>query len=181
MKYSILKVSLFVGILTLSLQGAGQTKYYSDKKESYIEYSMNHPLHSWTGKSSDFTSVIVADETKTKISQVAVSAKISSFDSKNANRDSHAIEVLEAIKYPSVTFASSSVVPSGQKLTVTGALTFHGVTRTITFEATELKKGNSVEISGAFAVNMTDYKIERPSLMGFPTEDEIKISFKAVY
>jgi polyisoprenoid-binding protein YceI len=181
MKNLILYVSLMVVTATLSSRIQAQTKFYSDKKASYIEYAMKHPLHSWTGKSSDFTSVIVADETKTKISQVAVSVKISSFDSKNANRDSHTIEATDAIKYPSITFASSSITQAGDKLTVTGALTFHGVTHTITFEATEKKVGSSVEVSGAFSVNMTDYKIERPSLMGFPTEDEIKLDFKAIY
>ena len=180
MKQFLFSLALILG--AISVMGQAQVKYFSDKNKSTIEYSMNHPLHSWTGVSSDFTSVILANEAKTEISQVAVSAKISTFDSKNANRDSHTMEVTEALKYPSVTFASTAIAKDGEnKLQVSGVLTFHGVNKNITFEAEQKNNGKSLEINGGFTIKMTDYNIERPSLMGIAADDDIKIKFKVIF
>ena len=58
---------------------------------------MSHPFHDWTGKSNKLNSAIICLPNKDSISQVAVSVNISSFDSENSNRDSHVIEVTEAV------------------------------------------------------------------------------------
>jgi polyisoprenoid-binding protein YceI len=157
------------------------TKLYNDKKKSEITYTMTHPLHEWTGESDAVTSVIMVDAGKDNISQVAVSAKISSFDSKNANRDSHMIEATDAIKYPSVTFASKSITKDGNTLKIKGNLTFHGVTKSISFDAKVKKSGDNLTVTGDFPVKMTDYKIDPPALMGIATKDEFHIDFKIVF
>ncbi len=181
-----MKRALFLMIVFLlgisAVSQAQQVKVFSDKKQSFLRYAMNHPLHSWTGESKDFTSVILTDEKKSEITQVAVSCKISTFDSGNANRDSHMIEVTEAIKYPVITFASTSITRKADgKLEVAGKLTFHGVTKEISFEAEQKHLGNSLEVKGAFTVQMTAFKIEKPSLMGISTDDDIKIDFNVVF
>jgi polyisoprenoid-binding protein YceI len=172
---------VLLSLMPVFLPAQDKVKFYSDKKNSYIQYSMSHPLHSWTGKCTDFTSVILADGQKSIISQVAVSAKISAFDSKNANRDSHTMEVTEAIKYPSINFASTSIKQDGEKLKVEGVLTFHGVNKNISFEAIRKNDGKLIEVDGGFSIKMTDYNIDRPSMMGMAADDEIKIEFKAEY
>ncbi len=156
-------------------------KIFCDKSNSSITYAMNHMLHSWTGTSKDINSVILTDEAKETISQVAVSVKISTFDSKNANRDSHMMEATDAIKYPSITFSSTSVKQEGNKLSVEGTLNFHGVNKAISFEAEETKNKNKTEITGGFDVKMTDFNIEKPTLMGVATDDDIKITFDVLY
>lgn len=178
----IIYLSLIVFFLGLQTTVLAQVKFYNDKTQSTITYSMNHMLHAWTGTSSDFTAVIVANEDKTEITQVAVSAKISTFDSQNSNRDSHMMEVTEAIKFPAVNFAGKSITAiDNNKFTVSGKLIFHGITRDISFEAQQKKNGKSLEITGGFVIKMTDYEIERPSLMGIATDDEIKMEFKVVF
>lgn len=178
----IIYFSLIVAFLGLQSAVQAQVKFYNDKSQSTITYSMNHILHSWTGTSSDFTAVIVANEDKSEITQVAVSAKISTFDSQNSNRDSHMMEVTEAIKYPAVNFAGKSITAIDKnKFEVSGKIIFHGITRDISFEATQKKSGKSLEVIGGFTIKMTDFEIERPSLMGIATDDEIKINFKVVF
>lgn len=172
---------LLVG-LSCVLRAQKQEKIFSDKEQSFLRYSMKHPLHLWTAESTDFTSVILWNTETSAITQVAVSCKISTFDSKNANRDSHMMEVTEAIRYPNVTFASTAItVSAGNKLLVTGKLTFHGVSKDISFEAEQKRAGKTMEVTGAFSVLMTDYKIEKPSLMGIAAEDEINLDFKVVF
>ena len=173
--------SLIVLCSGVSLQDSKQIKVFNDKKKSEITYAMRHPLHSWTAESKSVTSVIVCDEQKQNISQVAVSAPVSSFDSQNANRDSHAIEVTEALKYPNITFESTAIQQQGDSLQVTGTLTFHGVKRPISFHAARQETHQQLEVTGGFRVTMTEFGIEPPSLMGIDTEDHIDIHFDVFY
>ena len=162
-------------------QVSNQKKIFADKKRSEIIYAMDHPLHSWTGVSKDVNSVILIDPNSGIISQVAVSVKIASFDSKNANRDSHTIEVTEAIKYPLIKFNSSQIKQDGNKLTVSGTLNFHGVNQPITFVAEKKNIGSNIEVTGGFSIKMTQFKVDPPSLMGISTDDEIKLTFKVLF
>lgn len=181
MKKLIISAAFVLSGILAYTQEAPFIKLYSDKKLSTITYSMIHPLHAWTGESKEVTSIILSDESRSLITKVAVSVKVASFDSQNANRDSHAIEVLESLKYPTVSFSSTTIKQEGEKYIITGVLTFHGVSQTISFEAGKTMFNNKVEVTGGFSIKMSQYKIVPPSLMGIVTEDDIKISFKMVY
>ena len=175
------KVALIVFIFMIVKTYCQQTKFYLDKKKSFITYTMHHPLHDWNGICKDFNSVLVADSQKNNISQIAVSAKLSNFDSKNANRDSHMIEVAEGLKFPNVTFTSSEIERNGNKLNIKGKVNFHGVSKNINFEANQRNFEGKVEILGSFTIKMSQFNITPPSLMGMQTDDEFKIDFVATY
>ncbi len=177
------KSGLFLAILLLTLQGFGQTKVKVNgiKEESFLTYSMNHPLHAWTGTSKEVNSILLTDDARTTIYQVAVSAKVSTFDSKNANRDSHMMEVTEALKYPNVTFVSTEVTLEGDDFKAAGTLTFHGIAQPVSLQGKLTREGTKLTFSGEFKLKMTAFKIDPPSLMGISTDDEFKLEFKAVY
>lgn len=158
-----------------------QMKVYADKTKSTITYSMHHILHSWDGVSKDVNSIIVTDVKRSEISQVAVSVKVLSFDSKNANRDSHMMEATEAIKYPTISFSGNSIRQDGDTLQASGTLTFHGVSKPITIKAEKKIINKKTEITGSFSIKMTDFDIDPPSLMGVATDDDIKLSFDMFY
>jgi polyisoprenoid-binding protein YceI len=182
MKRQIIFIGIMIVFNTLiKAQETSPIKLYCDKKQSTISYSMNHPLHSWTGESTDITSVIVTDENRNIINQVAVLVKISSFDSKNANRDSHAMEVTEALKYPSLSFTSTSIKQVGNKLAVSGILNFHGINQLISFEAEKNTINSKAQVRGSFNIKMTQFKIDPPTLLGLATDDDIKVSFNLIY
>jgi polyisoprenoid-binding protein YceI len=178
-------MNIFMAIALLNTFARAQDKplikVYCDKKLSTISYSMHHPLHSWTGVSKDITSIIVTDENRIQVNNVAVVVKISSFDSQNANRDSHLMEVTEALKYPTVSFTSNSIKQEGNKLIVSGTLIFHGVSQLISFDAEKKINNNKAEITGGFTVNMTQFNIDPPSLLGIATDDDIEVTFKTIY
>ena len=174
-------IMLVFAINSTTIAQEAPLKLTADKSLSVLTYAMNHPMHAWIGESKSFTAVILCDKNKQKISKVAVSVKVASFDSQNANRDSHTIEVTEGLKFPSVTFSSETVVQNGEKLTVTGILTFHGIKKRITFEALQKTVAGKLEVSGGFIFKMTDFKIDPPTLLGVAADDEIKITFKTVY
>ena len=166
-----------VAITATSGFAQATSKMMSDTGKSYVEYFMSHPLHDWEGTSKDVKGVIVVDNKTKEIKQTAIAIKVSTFDSHNANRDSHMMEATDAIKFPDVTFTSNSIQKNDQgQETVTGNLTFHGVTHAITVPI-DVKTDNNgeMEVTGNFAVKMTDYKIDPPSLLGMAADDNIKL------
>ncbi len=161
---------------------SAKRKLMADKKASTITYAMRHPMHSWEGVSREVTAAIVFDDETKKVETVAVVAKVASFDSQNANRDSHAIESMEGIKYPNVTFSSQQVQDDGAgKLTVTGNLAFHGITKSITIPVTRKMSGGMTIYEGSFDLKLTDFKVEKPTLMMVPVEDELKLKFSLAF
>ncbi len=168
-------------VLVISVFAQNKVKVSNVKEESSITYAMNHPLHAWTGESKEINSVILTDDARSTIFQVAVSAKVSTFDSKNANRDSHMMEATEALKYPNVTFVSSSVTLEGGDFTSTGTMTFHGISQPVALKGKFTKEGNKLTFTGNFQLKMTQFKIDPPSLMGISTNDDFKLDFKVVY
>jgi polyisoprenoid-binding protein YceI len=91
------------------------------------------------------------------------------------------MEVIDAISYPYVKFNSSSVTTTANSIKVTGKLFFHGVTKDLTFEAIPKWEGNKLTVTGKFQISLTEYKVERPSLLLVPVNDELKFSFNQVF
>lgn len=178
---NIIPVILVLLSFSLFAQDANKVKLICDKSQSTITYAMNHPLHAWTGVCKEVNSIILMDEKLENIWQVAVSVRLSTFDSKNANRDSHMMEVTDAIKYPNVTFTSSAIKLDGTNFEATGNITFHGVSQPTKIRGKLTKGSNSVEATGEFTLKLTQFNIEPPSLMAIPTDDDFKLSFKVVY
>jgi polyisoprenoid-binding protein YceI len=168
-------------VLVVSVFAQNKIKVNAVKEESSITYSMKHPLHEWTGESKEVNSILLMDEAKTFVYQVAVSAKLASFDSKNANRDSHMMEVTEALKFPNVTYTSTSVNFDGNDFTSSGNLTFHGVSQPVALKGKMVREGNKLIFTGDFNLKMTQFKVDPPSLMGISTNDDFKLDFKVVY
>lgn len=173
-----MKISLILTILFLGSSFPLPSVSMRAKKEtSEITYSASHSLHDWTGVNKEVNAVIVLEDSGSTIQKVAVSALVADFDSQNSNRDSHALEVLESIKYPKVQFVSTSISQQNEQLVVSGNLTFHGITKPIQFKANSKKKENGIVVEGEIPISLEEYKVERPSFMLVKTEDIIKINF----
>ena len=158
-----------------------QTKGPLDKTKSSITYSMNHMLHAWDGTSRDLNGVVVVGADN-KIEKVAIATKVSAFDSENSNRDAHLLEVVEALKYPNISFYSTSITESKKgELDVKGVLQFHGVNKEISFKANATQVKNNVQVTGNFIFLLEDFKIERPSFMLKQVDNEVKVKFDVLY
>lgn len=181
---NLIRYSLWLafGLLCAFVGPMAKRKLLADKALSTITYSARHPLHKWEGVSHDVNCALIYNDETKQPETVAVSLKVVSFDSDNNNRDSHAIEVLEGLKYPNVTFVSSDIKASENgALTAKGTLTFHGVAKPATLQAVRKDAGGKMTITGEFPVNMSDHNIERPSLMGLKTEDAMILRFNVVF
>jgi polyisoprenoid-binding protein YceI len=178
-----MKIVLCVLIIALFSFGfiVDKTNLKADKTQSYITYHCIHSLHEWTGVNKNIDCVMIYSETTDVIEKVAALGKISDFDSGNPNRDAHAAEVLEAIQYPKITFSSTTIVTNGNNLKVTGNLTFHNVTKPVTFDAVRENKDKQISVKGSFSILLTDYKIDRPSFMLMKVEDKMDLTFVMIF
>lgn len=156
-------------------------KLFSNKASSWISYEGKHPLHSWKAVCREVDCVVTYDEDEAKLETVAISAKVMAFDSRNTNRDSHALEALEALTYPKINFTSAQLSRSESNLIINGSLNFHGITKPLTINAKTYTEGNVIRVEGAFPVTLSEFKVDRPSLLFVKIEDEIKINFSFTF
>jgi polyisoprenoid-binding protein YceI len=176
-----LRLILLLSILIAEGAFAQTVAVDAIKKETSITYRIVHPLHHIEATSRDVASRVALDPGKKEITNVTAQADVTTFDSGNSNRDSHAMEVIDAISYPDVMFTSTSVRQEGDSVAVTGKLTFHGVTQDVVIHAASKWSSNRLEIQGSFDVSLTAFKIERPALMLIPVEDKLSFTLNAVY
>ncbi len=151
------------------------------KNESSVTYTMTHPLHTFDAVSKDVYYRAEIDAVKKEIKKVSAQVDVTTFDSGNSNRDSHAMEVIDAISFPYVTFSSTSVVQSGDSIQVAGKLTFHGVAKDIILKGTAKWTQDRLDVDGKFVLSLTEFKIERPALLLVPVSDDLHFALKAVF
>ena len=149
--------------------------------ESWIAYRIVHPLHVIDAKSTSAQYSVELDPTTKEIKSVTAQVDVTTFDSGNSNRDSHAMEVVDALTYPDVLFTSTSIIQRGDSVWATGKLTFHGVTNEITMAGASKWQQNKLEVSGAFDLSLTAFKVERPSLLMIPVEDKLGFTLAAAF
>ena len=171
---------VFIGMGTFAFTIAGKI-ISADKSNSWVRYTVDHTLHKATAISNDFICNIDFNSDTKQINNVVAAVGIGTFDSKNSNRDSNAMEAVDALKFPSVKFISSSVSSVAGKLFIKGNLIFHGVTKEFHFDAEQIISGNLVTVTGSFTVSLDQFKVERPSLLGMKIDDTILVEFKTVF
>ena len=165
-------------VITIS----AQTKWGTiDKQESVLQYKLTHPLHEIEAVSHEMESRVEINDVAREIIKVTAQNEVATFNSGNSNRDSHAMEVIDALTYPEVTFLSTSIIRSGDSLKVSGSLTFHGITKEITMMVFPVWSAHTLRVAGHFDVSLTAFNIERPSLLMIPVHDLLEFSINATY
>jgi polyisoprenoid-binding protein YceI len=173
---------LLVAFLFLCGVASAQSRHLDlVREESFVTYRIVHPLHEIEATSKDIQYFLEADPSTKEIKRVAAQVDVTTFDSGNSNRDSHAMEVIDAITYPEVTFTSASIPQAGDSVHVTGKLTFHGVTKEVVIAALLKWSENKLVVQGGFSVSLTGFNIERPSLLLIPVEDTLRFFVVAVF
>lgn len=179
MKYINIAVVPFCFLLFAFVQQNVNLK--ADKSKSEITYKASHPLHKWSGVNKKVDCIVVYNPEQKTIGKVAVSCQVADFKTGNTSRDGHALEVLEAIKFPRVTFTSDKIVTQGDELMIDGNMTFHGVAQAVTLKATKKESNKEIAIMGHFPVSLTQYKVTRPSFMMMTTSDELELEFNLIF
>ena len=165
---------LFLFLLVSSCLGAQQLRVETAASE--ITYEASHVVHDWSGTSKQLQGVVVLKDAVP--SRMAIATSVASFDSRNEGRDAHALEVLEALVFPKVSFYADTFTLEGETLSITGNLTFHGKTIRLTTTANWIKKDDGWLLDGDFDFKPSEFDITLPAFMLVKIRDNIHISFR---
>jgi polyisoprenoid-binding protein YceI len=132
----------FLSIAFLAVAGFATAGTYTiDQVHSDVSFKVRHLVSKTSGQFTEFDGTIVADFGNLDASSVAFTIKAASIDTKNEDRDNHlrSGDFFDVETYPEITFTSSKITKSGdQTYAVTGTLTLHGVSKTVTLPVTFL-------------------------------------------
>ena len=148
-----------------------------DADQSFISYDGRHPAHNWTGVSKEIKGSFIFDKDNPTASNVDIFVPVFSFDSKNSNRDSNMLDVIEDYFYPTVSFTSSGIIKQQNQYYIKGLLFFHGIKKEITIPVNFTLDDKKIKVDADFSISLTDYKIKRPSLLTIKMKDDIAIKF----
>lgn len=116
-----------------------KTTWQIDPTHTTVEFVAKHMMITTVkGRFADVEGTILADEADFERSQVQVTLKAASLDTRTEQRDTHlkSADFLDAENYPDVTFKSTSLSGAKEKFRLTGDLTIRGTTRPITLDVT---------------------------------------------
>lgn len=167
------------GVLLAALWGSTP----ASAAESWIgggraEYTLVHKFHTVVGACDKVEARATMEDGALK---VMARAPASCFNSGNANRDSNALATVAAGAHPLVVVrgtASDVQLPSQGKKTITldATVELKGESVSHPIEVTIERKGpTSAAVTFDFQESLTAHKIERPSLLMIPVDDQLRV------
>ena len=187
--FAIASVAAFSGAQAKTFTIVGDKLAYRNVAtvESVSDYE------TFTGRTNGVSGWIKLDpKSHTGVGQVEVDVK--SIDTGIPLRNEHMQSEgwLNAAKYPTMTFVASKVThTTGDSYKVTGKLTLHGVTKTVTANAkvayraadaeTKAKgfEGDVVKLSTKFAIKLSDFGVVIPDMAKGKVSNEVTLSLNA--
>ncbi len=114
-------------------------------------------------------------------SRVSIIIDASSLETDTPDLTKHlkTADFFDVAKYPEAKFESTEIKPGGDKgasHTVTGNLTLHGVTKSVTFPATITVSPGVISVESSFAINRKDFGINYPGKQDDLIRDDVALS-----
>lgn len=169
--------NLFYILFFVCVYGFAQGKYLT--KTGTLSFEASVPsFEEVAAKNTSVTAIVNIEN-----GEIAVLALIKGFRFKNALMEEHFNEnYAESTKYPKAIFQGNVEGFSLENTTggfkINGALTFHGVTKTLEgIQVSITKKNDTLVIEGGFEVLTSDFNIEIPKIVKNKVSEVISISF----
>ncbi len=169
--------SLATALLLSSSLGA--STYAVDPGASVVKFHLHHKMHEVDGRTSQIEGkAILGDDGKV---MTMIRIPVASFDTADANRDSHMRETLETSRFPYLVFkgVTSLAVPvaHGKPLDarLDGELDFHGVKRPLSVPAQIALTKDGASVSAKFPVDLDAHQIERPALLFIKVDQQVHL------
>jgi polyisoprenoid-binding protein YceI len=134
------RLAIVTGILALAapLALAQTSTWINDPNHSEVDFSITHlSISTVHGRFGNVAATLVYNEADVTKSTVQATIDIGTVDTGVDQRNTHlkSPDFFDVATFPTVTFTSTSVAKNGNKLTITGNLTVHGVTRPVVLDA----------------------------------------------
>lgn len=147
------------------------TNYELDKAHSRLGFKIKHrEIVDVNGEFSSFNLDFKLNEIDWKTCVINLNAKSSSINTGIENRDNHlkSEDFFDAENYPEIIFKSNSVSKRKNKISITGNLTMHGITKNVTFSGVvagpiDSKNGKVIGLQLSGPVKRSDFKIGKVS------------------
>ena len=144
---------------------------------SLVTYFGNHVLHKWEGSTNDVQGVVLFNEVKNQY-ECNISIPLSTFSSGNDSRDSNMLIYCKAFDFPNISFQSTSIKVKKSRLEIEGKIEFAGEEKEIKTNAKLNRLDNNLfAIDGELDILLSEFKVERPSLLFVEIEDLVKIKY----
>jgi polyisoprenoid-binding protein YceI len=166
--------SAFVAVFFLLLAAASPSQaaddYKFDTAHSSVSFKIPHlDISEVHGRFNDFSGAFSIDPDDAGKCTFELTIKTKSVDTNNKARDNHlqSGDFFDVKQFPTITFKSTGVKAIKDGYEVTGDLTLHGETKSITFE---LKGGKKAEFPRGthrtgfktnLKINRADYKMDK--------------------
>jgi len=180
--------ALLLILLLPVLSAAEPVIYKVDVDHSGVSFSIRHFVSNVSGRFRDFDGVIKYDKANPAASSVEFTVRAASIDTTNNDRDEHlrSKDFFDVQKFPTLTFSSTQVAAKDSStLNVTGNLTLHGVTRSITLPVSLLgtvktPRGEKAGFETAFKIDRKEFGITWNNVLdsGPVLGDEVKITIE---
>lgn len=163
--------------------------YIIDPSHSSAEFSVKHMMIAKVhGGFEKVNGTLTYDPKNPEASKVEVSIDAASINTREAQRDTHlkSPDFFDVEKYPTLNFSSQKVIANGENWKITGDLTIHGVTQSVTLDveapSAEIKDpwGNiKIAASGTTKIKRKDFGLTWNSALeagGFLVGDDVNIT-----
>ena len=142
-----------------------------------ITYFGVHYLHKWEGSTGDVTGVVWYNKASEQY-ECSISVPLSTFSSGNDNRDSNMLVYCKAFDFPNINFQSTSIKVQENTLQIEGRIEFAGKEKEIKTNAKlDSLDNNLFSIEGDLDILLSEFEVERPSLLFVEIEDIVKIKY----
>jgi polyisoprenoid-binding protein YceI len=133
------RLAILTGVLALAapLALAQTSTWVSDPNHSEVDFSISHMSVSKVhGRFGAVNATIVYNEADVTKSTVTATIGVGTVETGVDQRNNHlkSADFFDVANMPTATFTSTSVAKNGNKLTVTGNLTLHGVTKPVVLD-----------------------------------------------
>jgi len=160
---------------------AGQ-KYAISPDTSKIEFVASKVTGSHHGSFKKFSGAIDFNG-QPENSRVTINIETSSVDTDTPKLTEHlqTPDFFDVAKFPQATFVSNEIRTGGEKgatHTVTGNLTLHGVTKSISFPATIVVAPDGITVDSTFSINRKDFGINFAGASDNLIRDEVVLTLK---
>lgn len=181
-------VASVAAVLSLgaSSASAAPDAYDVDAVHSTVIFRIQHMKAGYTyGRFNELSGKLVLDEANPSASSIQVEVKATSVDTNDKKRDDHlrSPDFFNVAQFPTMTFSSTSVKANGTKFDVTGDLTMHGVTKSVTVAMEKTGAGSDpwgfvrVGFEGTLTVKRSEYGMDK-MLEGVGDEVRLTLAFE---
>ncbi len=178
-----MKKVVFAILMFSSLIAVGQSKFFT--KTGYIDFYSKSPMEDISAKNEQASSIFDAQTGK-----MVIAVLMKSFRFEKALMEEHFNEnYVESDLYPKASFSGeitdfqnlNFVEGKPVKVTLSGQLSIHGVTRKVTEEGTITKTKDGYTADSQFYIKLDDYNVKIPSLVKDNISNNILITVKFSY